>query len=213
MSATAQLDISIIAACRNESKHILAFLESLSRQDLAGVEWEAIIADGKSDDGTRDLLKTFCAANPRVRFIDRKDQITEFEVGFGSNLFKAGLARSLPFFNGPMKVLHCWGKGLCGACFVDVVRGADRLPERTAVERRKLRGFPDAVRLACQVRLTSDVTIRKPRGILRPRRERTRSARAADALLSTGSMRASGADGVDASTDVTATRGAVSHPS
>jgi ferredoxin len=147
-----------------------------------------------------------------VRFIDRKDQVTEFEVGFGSNLFKAGLALSLSLFNGPMKVLHCWGKGLCGACFVDVVRGADRLPERTAVERRKLRGCPESVRLACQVRLTGDVTMRKPRGILRPRRERGGSARAAD-RLTTAPMRASGAGGLDASTDVTATRAAVSHPS
>ena len=109
---------------------------------------------------------------PRVRFIERNDRVTEFEVGFGSNLFKSALARSLPMFNGPMKVLHCWGKGYCGACFVEILSGAGRLPERTSIERKKLRGLPEPIRLACQVSLTGDVVIRKPRGLLRPKLER-----------------------------------------
>jgi ferredoxin len=109
----------------------------------------------------------------RVRFIRKDDQVVEFEVGFGSNLFKAALARSLSLFNGPMKVLHCWGKGCCGACFVEVLHGAATLPERTPIERKKLRDTPENVRLACQVQLTGDLVIRKPKGILRPKLERT----------------------------------------
>ncbi len=32
------------------------FLDSLLAQDMAGMTWEAIIADGMSDDGTREIL-------------------------------------------------------------------------------------------------------------------------------------------------------------
>ena len=92
----------------------------------------------------------------------------DFEVGFGSNLHRAGLARSLPLFNGPMKLLNCWGKGYCGACFVEVLAGAGALPERNAVERKKLGRRPDNVRLACQIPVTGDLVVRKPGGILRP---------------------------------------------
>jgi ferredoxin len=115
---------------------------------------------------------------PRVRYLDRNENVVEFEVGFGSNLFRAALARSLPLVNGPMRVLHCWGKGYCGACFVEVVKGAGALPERTPVERRKLKDLPENVRLACQVPVTGDLLLRKPRGILRPRLERARPAEA-----------------------------------
>ncbi len=113
---------------------------------------------------------------PRVRYIGKRENTVEFEVGFGSNLFKAALARSLPLVNGPMRVLHCWGKGYCGACFVDVITGAGALPERTPVELRKLKGCPENVRLACQVPVTADLVLRKPPGILRPRLERARPA-------------------------------------
>lgn len=116
---------------------------------------------------------------PRVLFLRKDDRTAELEVGFGSNLFKAALAQSLSLFNGPMKVLHCWGKGYCGACFVEVVHGASALPERTAVERKKLREAPENVRLACQVHVTGDVVIRKPRGILRPKMKRAERATAA----------------------------------
>ncbi len=92
-----------------------------------------------------------------------------------------------------MKVLHCWGKGYCGACFVEVLHGAASLPVRTPVERKKLRDTPENVRLACQVRLTGDVVIRKPGGILRPKLERAERSRgeAAPAPVATA-VRSSG---------------------
>ena len=114
---------------------------------------------------------------PRVRYEPRgKGEPVEFDVGFGSNLHRAALARSLSLFNGPMKVLNCWGKGLCGACFVEVLRGVETLPERTPAELKKLAKAPPAVRLACQIPVKGDLVIRKPAGILRPRLERSASA-------------------------------------
>lgn len=112
---------------------------------------------------------------PRVRF-EKKDPAAavEFDVGFGSNLYRAALVQPVSLFNGPMKILHCWGKGLCGACFVEVLRGAEILPEPTAAERKKLKGALPGIRLACQIPVKGDLVIRKPPGILRPRPERSR---------------------------------------
>jgi succinoglycan biosynthesis protein ExoA len=69
------LDISIVVACRNESGHIETFLDSLSAQDLSGFTWEAILADGISNDGTRELLEERCRRDERLRVIDNPGRI------------------------------------------------------------------------------------------------------------------------------------------
>lgn len=106
---------------------------------------------------------------PRVRFEQKREAPVEFAVGFGSNLYRSALGRSLSLFNGPLKLLNCWGKGYCGACFVEVLEGAESLPARNPVESRKLRRAPASIRLACQLPVKGDLVIRKPAGILRPR--------------------------------------------
>jgi succinoglycan biosynthesis protein ExoA len=67
--------ISIVVACRNERKHIRVFTESLLAQDLRGLDWELIIADGKSDDGTREFLSEFARGSPRVTVIENSFRI------------------------------------------------------------------------------------------------------------------------------------------
>jgi succinoglycan biosynthesis protein ExoA len=67
--------ISIVSACRNERKHIRAFIDSLLAQDLAGFDWEIIIADGASEDGTREALSEVSRENPRVAVIDNPSRI------------------------------------------------------------------------------------------------------------------------------------------
>jgi glycosyltransferase involved in cell wall biosynthesis len=62
--------LSIVIPCRNEKAHIATLLDSLLQQDLDGVSWEAIVADGMSDDGTREVLASYCARYPEVRMID-----------------------------------------------------------------------------------------------------------------------------------------------
>jgi GT2 family glycosyltransferase len=70
-----EVRISIVVACRNERAHIRAFLDSLLAQDTGGMGWEAIIADGMSDDGTRELLEEYCAGRPQIRVIDNPGRI------------------------------------------------------------------------------------------------------------------------------------------
>lgn len=62
--------VSVIVPCRNEREYIEAFLESLLRQQADGLEIEYLIADGGSDDGTRELLQCWAARSPELRVID-----------------------------------------------------------------------------------------------------------------------------------------------
>lgn len=61
--------------CRNEAKHLPIFLDSLSRQDLSGLEAEFLIADGHSDDGSREILESYSAKDPRIRVVDNPGKI------------------------------------------------------------------------------------------------------------------------------------------
>jgi len=64
----------------------------------------------------------------------------------------------------------CYGAGQCTACGCEVIEGLDRLSARTEQEERMLRAAarsrrrvdPHRLRLACQVTITGDVTVRKP---------------------------------------------------
>lgn len=69
------LVVSVIVPCRNEAKSIHAFLNSLLNQDLEGIPWEVIIADGMSVDGTRDVLLRFSKEHPQIRMIDNPRRI------------------------------------------------------------------------------------------------------------------------------------------
>src|SRR5262249_54589271 len=67
--------VSMIAACRNEADSIVSFLDSLLQQELNGVRWEAIIADGMSDDGTRAVLDTYAARHQELRVVSNSGRI------------------------------------------------------------------------------------------------------------------------------------------
>jgi succinoglycan biosynthesis protein ExoA len=67
--------VSIIVASRNEIKHIRGLLDSLLSQDMRGLAWEAIIADGMSDDGTQEILKEYGARHRQLRFVQNPGRI------------------------------------------------------------------------------------------------------------------------------------------
>ena len=66
--------VSVIVPVRREMPVIERFLASLAAQDVPGVEedveWEVIVADGMSDDGTRDVLAKWARAWPRLTVMD-----------------------------------------------------------------------------------------------------------------------------------------------
>jgi len=67
--------VTIISACRNEIQHIGAFLESIAAQRMGPLDWEVIIADGMSNDGTRDYIADFCHRNRRFQVIRNPGRI------------------------------------------------------------------------------------------------------------------------------------------
>ena len=66
--------ISIVIPCRNEASEIGPVLDSILAQDFAGSDWEIIVADGMSDDGTRATLESYQRAEPRIRVIENASQ-------------------------------------------------------------------------------------------------------------------------------------------
>ena len=63
--------VSVIVPCRNERDHIEAFCASVAAQHVPeGWTLEVLIADGQSDDGTRERLAAFCRRDPRFVMID-----------------------------------------------------------------------------------------------------------------------------------------------
>ena len=67
--------VSVVVPCRNEIRYVRAFLDSVFRQELDGIEMEVLIADGMSDDGTRQILAEFEKKFARLRILDNPEKI------------------------------------------------------------------------------------------------------------------------------------------
>ena len=68
--------VSVIVPCRNERRYIEAFCAGVLGQTLPeGVTLQLVIADGMSDDGTRELLARAHANEPRIEWVDNPGRI------------------------------------------------------------------------------------------------------------------------------------------
>jgi len=67
--------VSVVVPCRNEIRHIRAFLNSVFRQELGQIEMEVLVADGMSDDGTRLVLSEFEKRFAALKILDNPEQI------------------------------------------------------------------------------------------------------------------------------------------
>ena len=69
--------VSIIVPCRNEVRYIDAFLEGVYAQriDAGSYSLEVIVADGASDDGTRERLAAWQQRQPSLKVIDNAQRI------------------------------------------------------------------------------------------------------------------------------------------
>ncbi len=72
---TQSLRVSIIVPCRNERHSIGKLMEAILAQDMSGMDWEVIIADGMSDDGTREQIEQYQERSERIRMIDNPQRI------------------------------------------------------------------------------------------------------------------------------------------
>jgi succinoglycan biosynthesis protein ExoA len=67
--------VSVVVPCRNEIQHIRAFLDCVFRQELGQIEMEVLVADGRSDDGTRLVLGESKKKFAALRVLDNPEQI------------------------------------------------------------------------------------------------------------------------------------------
>ena len=75
MAASKSPLVSVILPCRNESGYIEHCLESILQQEMPDGDFELIVADGVSNDGTREFLERFSAENPKVRLLNNPGRI------------------------------------------------------------------------------------------------------------------------------------------
>jgi glycosyltransferase involved in cell wall biosynthesis len=134
------VDLTIIMACRNEIRHIRQLLDSLLAQDTRGLSWEAIIADGMSDDGTREVLAGYAARDQRVRMIDNPRRV----VSPGLNAAIRAARGSIIL---RMDAHTLYAPDYCRRCVEELERtGADNVggPARTRTQGARARAFAAA---------------------------------------------------------------------
>lgn len=66
--------VSVVVPCRNEAVSIQRTMESILASDYPRIE--VIVADGASQDGTRELLAGIASRDSRLRVLDNPDKIT-----------------------------------------------------------------------------------------------------------------------------------------
>jgi glycosyltransferase involved in cell wall biosynthesis len=75
MTASAPPLVSVILPCRNEAGYIQDCLKSVLAQEIPDGDFEILVADGVSNDGTHEFLERFCAENPKVRLLNNPGRI------------------------------------------------------------------------------------------------------------------------------------------
>lgn len=79
--------ITVVMPVRNEARFIADTLEQLLRQDYPKDRFEILVADGMSDDGTRDIVSRIAEEDGRVRLLDNPKKRSSAGRNVG---FKAG---------------------------------------------------------------------------------------------------------------------------
>lgn len=78
-----QPQVSVVIPCRNEVASIESCLRSILEQESPPGDFEVLVADGMSDDGTRDILSQLARESPRIRVIDNEERIVSTALNAG----------------------------------------------------------------------------------------------------------------------------------
>lgn len=88
-----EMIVSVVVPCRNEAGNIRSFLHHLLAQEIApgGRTHEYLIADGMSDDGTRETILEVAGDDPRVILIDNPDRIVSSGLNAAIRVARGGI--------------------------------------------------------------------------------------------------------------------------
>jgi GT2 family glycosyltransferase len=75
--------VSVVMPIRNEAGYIARGLEAVLAQDYPADRLEIIVADGMSNDGTREIVAQFAHRRPQVRLIDNPGRIVPTGLNAG----------------------------------------------------------------------------------------------------------------------------------
>lgn len=75
--------LSVVIPCRNERQHIETCVRSVLRQERPSGGMEVIIADGLSDDGTREVLDCLAKEHPELHVVDNPHRVTPCAMNTG----------------------------------------------------------------------------------------------------------------------------------
>jgi len=142
MTAVNPLQLTIVVACRNESGHIRQFMDSLLAQDMSGMTWEAIIADGISSDGTREILREYAVRHPELRTIDNPRRVVSPGLNAAIRAARGAIVIR-------MDAHTSYAPDYCRRCVAELERtGADNVggPARTRTQGTRARAFAAAYR-------------------------------------------------------------------
>ncbi len=68
--------VSIVIPCRNEAGYIAGCLDSILASEYPRERFEILVADGRSDDGTRQILSRYVAEHSCITMLDNPQAIT-----------------------------------------------------------------------------------------------------------------------------------------
>jgi glycosyltransferase involved in cell wall biosynthesis len=140
MTAADTVQLTIIVACRNEKEHVRQFMDSLLAQDLSGITWEALIADGMSGDGTREILREYGVHHPQVRTIDNPRRVVSPGLNAAIRAARGAIVIR-------MDAHTSYAPDYCRRCVAELERtGADNVggPARTRTQGTRARAFAAA---------------------------------------------------------------------
>jgi ferredoxin len=92
-----------------------------------------------------------------IKFVNENKEAIAMD---GVNLRIKAMENNIDIYKFMGKLTNCGGYGQCGTCIVEVTEGIENLSPRTDVENLKLKRKPDSYRLACQVIVNGNISVK-----------------------------------------------------
>jgi ferredoxin len=92
-----------------------------------------------------------------IKFVNENKEAIAMD---GVNLRIKAMENNVDIYKFMGKMTNCGGYGQCGTCVVEIVEGLENLSPRTDFEAFKLKRKPDNYRLACQVIVNGNISVK-----------------------------------------------------